>query len=56
MPMSLKNALLDFIAELRVAGVRISVAESLDAMHAVAAAGLERTRLRDALRAALIKY
>jgi len=51
----LRDALLDFIADLRVAGVRISVAESLDAMNAVAAAGLLRTRMREALAAALIK-
>jgi uncharacterized protein len=55
MATSFKDALLAFIVELRGAGVRISVAESLDAMHAVAAAGLERARMREALRAALIK-
>jgi uncharacterized protein len=36
-------------------GVRISVAESIDAMNAVAAVGLERTRMHEALAAALIK-
>ncbi len=51
----LRNVILEFIAELRAAGVRVSVAESIDAMNAVAAAGLRRTRLREALRAALIK-
>ncbi len=51
----LRAALLDFIAELRTAGVRISIAESLDAMHAVAAAGIERVPMREALAAALIK-
>lgn len=55
MAISLRNALLDFIAALRTAGVRISVAESLDAMNAVVAAGIERARMREALRAALIK-
>ena len=49
----MREALLGFIARLREAGVRISVAESLDAAHAVAAAGLERIRLREALAAAL---
>jgi uncharacterized protein len=52
---ALSDALLNFIADLRAAGVRISVAESLDAMRAVAAAGLARSRMREALAAALIK-
>src|SRR5271155_1713933 len=51
----MREALLGFIARLRAAGVRISVAESLDAAHAVVAAGLERVRLREALAAALVK-
>lgn len=52
---ALRDAILEFIAELRGAGVRISVAESLDAMRAVAAAGIERPRMREALAAAIIK-
>ena len=48
-------ALLEFVAELRAAGVRISVAESIDAMRAVVAAGVERVPMREALAAALIK-
>jgi uncharacterized protein len=52
---ALRDAILEFIADLRAAGVRISVAESLDAMRAVAAAGIERPRMREALAAALIK-
>ena len=52
---ALRDAILEFIADLRAAGVRISVAESLDAMRAVAAAGIERRRMREALAAALIK-
>ena len=51
----LRDQLVNFIASLRDAGVRISVAESLDAMNAVAAVGLERARLHEALAAALIK-
>src|SRR5579883_2960156 len=51
----MRETLLGFIARLRAAGVRISVAESLDAAHAVAAAGLARSRMREALAAALIK-
>lgn len=55
MSRSLADIVLDFIAELRLAGVRISIAESLDAMRAIAAAGLSRVRMREALRASLIK-
>jgi uncharacterized protein len=52
---ALGDQLVSFIATLRSAGVRISVAESIDAMNAVAAAGIERTRMHEALAAALIK-
>jgi uncharacterized protein with von Willebrand factor type A (vWA) domain len=52
---TLRDAILEFIADLRLADVRISAAESLDAMRAVAAAGIERPRMREALAAALIK-
>jgi uncharacterized protein len=52
---ALRDAILEFIADLRIADVRISVAESLDAMRAVAAAGLARARMREALAASLIK-
>jgi uncharacterized protein len=51
----LRDQLVSFIAALRDAGVRISVAESIDAMNAVAAVGLERDRMHEALAAALIK-
>ena len=51
----LRDQLVSFIAALRDAGVRISVAESIDAMNAVAAVGLERARMHEALAAALIK-
>lgn len=51
----LSDLILEFVAALREAGVRISVAESLDAMRAVGAAGLALGRMREALRAALIK-
>jgi uncharacterized protein with von Willebrand factor type A (vWA) domain len=51
----LRDAILEFIGDLRSAGVRISVAESLDAMRAVAVTGIERRRMREALAAALIK-
>src|SRR5580698_7691272 len=52
---SLRDAILELIADLRSAEVRISVAESLDAMRAMAAIGIERGPLREALAAALIK-
>src|SRR5208337_436855 len=52
---ALRDQLVTFIAALRAAGVRISVAESIDAMNTVAAAGLERARMQEALAAALIK-
>jgi len=52
---ALRDAMLDFVADLRAAGVRISVAESIDAMKAVAAVGLVRRRMREALATALIK-
>src|ERR1700676_2936315 len=52
---ALREQLVRFIAALRSAGIRISVAESIDAMNAVAAAGIERARMHEALAAALIK-
>src|SRR5712671_2314954 len=52
---ALREQLVRFIAALRSAGIRISVAESIDAMNAVAAAGIERVRMHEALAAALIK-
>jgi uncharacterized protein with von Willebrand factor type A (vWA) domain len=52
---TLRDQLVSFIVVLRSAGVRISVAESIDAMNAVAVAGIERTRMHEALAAALIK-
>lgn len=51
----LSDLIIEFIAGLRAAGVRISVAESLDAMRAIGVAGLALPRMREALRAALIK-
>jgi uncharacterized protein len=51
----LRDQLVNFISALRDAGVRISVAESIDAMNAVAAVGLERERMHEAMAAALIK-
>src|SRR3984957_3414169 len=54
--MAWRDSLLEFIGTLRAAEMRISVAESLDAMRAVAAVGLEqRGRLREALASTLLK-
>ncbi len=51
----MRVALLRFISELRTAGLRISVAESMDAMEAMGAVGLERELLREALATSLVK-
>lgn len=51
----MREAILKFVERLRAAGVEASVAESLDAMRAVAAAGFERPSLSEALAATLIK-
>src|SRR5882762_7842497 len=52
---TLRDELLRFVHQLRGAGVRVSIAETLDAMNAIAAAGLERAPMREALGATLIK-
>jgi uncharacterized protein len=52
---TLRDELLRFVIQLRGAGVRVSIAETLDAMNAIAAAGLERAPMREALAATLIK-
>jgi uncharacterized protein len=51
----LKSRLLSFIDALRTAGLRISVAEALDSVHAVAVIGVEPARFREALASALVK-
>ncbi len=51
----MRDQLIKLIGELRSKSVRVSVAESIDAMNAVAAAGLKRSRMREALAASLIK-
>jgi uncharacterized protein with von Willebrand factor type A (vWA) domain len=50
-----RAALTELVEELRVAGLPISLAESIDALRAAAAAGVEREPLREALAAALVK-
>jgi len=51
----MKDVTLRFINDLRAAGLRISVSESMDAMQAVAAVGIERELLREAFAASLVK-
>jgi uncharacterized protein with von Willebrand factor type A (vWA) domain len=51
----MRNLTLRFINELRAAGLRISVGESMDAMRAIVAVGLEREQLREAFAACLVK-
>ncbi len=54
--MSMEKRLVEFIAGLRAAGVRISVAESADGFRAVEEVGvLDRDTFRSALRSTLIK-
>jgi hypothetical protein len=50
-----RTRLTEFIDQLRAAGVRASVAESLDAMAAASAVPTERDHLRAALAATLVK-
>lgn len=52
----MERRITEFIAGLRAAGVRISVAESADALRAIEAAGIsDRDHFRMALQAALVK-
>src|SRR5437867_3877293 len=51
----MRDVALRFINDLRAAGLRISLSESMDAIQAVAAVGIERDLLREALAASLVK-
>ncbi len=51
----MKERLAAVIADLRAAGVRVSVAEAIDAACAAAVVGVERAALADALAAAIVK-
>ncbi|MBI3247176.1 MAG: VWA domain-containing protein [Deltaproteobacteria bacterium] len=51
----MRDAILSFITELRHAGLRVSLSESMDAMQALAAVGVERELLCEALAASLVK-
>src|SRR6059036_1769752 len=53
----MRARILDFVQTLRArGGVEVAVAESLDALVAVAAVGVEREAMREALAAALVKH
>ena len=52
---AMQMVLLRFFDELRAAGLPISTSESIDALQAVAAIGLEREILSEALAASLVK-
>jgi hypothetical protein len=51
----MRDVILNFINDLRQAGLRISLSESMDAMQAMAVIGIERDFLREALAASLVK-
>ncbi len=51
----MKDRLLTFIDTLRSAGLSISIAEALDAMHVVATVGIEPHAFREGLAAAVVK-
>jgi uncharacterized protein with von Willebrand factor type A (vWA) domain len=51
----MRTIVLNFINELRQAGLRISLSESMDALQAIAVAGIEREILQEALAASLVK-
>ena len=51
----MRAQLVEFVQQLREAGLRISVAETLDAMAAVAVVGIDPVRLRESLSATLVK-
>ncbi len=51
----MKTRLLTFVDVLRREGLSVTVAETLDAMRAVGAVGVERAALREALAATLVK-
>ncbi len=51
----MRETVVSFINQLRSQGVRISIAESIDALQAVATVGVERELLREALAASLVK-
>ncbi len=52
---SIREQIIRFVEHLRARGVRISTAETMDAMRGVAAAGFGRAAIREALAATLVK-
>ena len=52
---SIREQIVRFVEHLRAHDVRISTAETMDAMRGVAAAGFGRTAIREALAATLVK-
>ncbi len=52
---SLREQIIRFVEHLRARGVRISTAETMDAMRGIAAAGFGRAAIREALAATLVK-
>src|SRR2546430_14354097 len=51
----MRSRILVFVQALRADGVDLSVAETMDGVRAVAAAGVEREVLRESLAACLVK-
>ena len=51
----MRSTTLNFINELRTVGIRISLSESTDAVQAIAATGIEREVLREALATCVVK-
>ena len=52
---SIRERIIRFVEHLRARGVRISTAETMDAMRGVAAAGFARAAIREALATTLVK-
>src|SRR5215470_12935919 len=52
---NMRTVILNFISALRQAGLRISLSESMDALQAIAVAGVEQEILKEALAASLVK-
>ncbi|MGH7803513.1 MAG: VWA domain-containing protein, partial [Candidatus Binatia bacterium] len=51
----MKRAVTELVQAARGAGLRVSVAEAMDALRAASVAGVERESLREALAAAIVK-
>src|SRR3972149_4940564 len=51
----MRARILDFVQALRAGGLEVSLAEAMDAVAAVSAAGVDREVLREALAATLVK-